>query len=157
MPPTQRHISSLASCEAASSIKENQTRTVKQVSATRPGADPAAGHLHTNNNYLVRGNISRQFCTNLPIADNTLENKKLMKELLSFVGKFTMKLGRKKLSPYKIQCICYCSALAYCKTEWKTVIFDLDTFLTPKLSFQAEWMAPFNLPCSSALESNPPF
>jgi hypothetical protein len=27
----------------------------------------------------------------------------------------------------------------------------------PKLSFWAEWMAPFDLPCSSALESNTPF
>jgi hypothetical protein len=27
----------------------------------------------------------------------------------------------------------------------------------PNLKFQAEWMAPFDLPCFSELESNPPF
>jgi hypothetical protein len=43
------------------------------------------------------------------------------------------------------------------KPSEKRSFLTLTQFLTPKLSFQAEWMAPLDLPCSSASESNTPF
>ena len=39
--------------------------------------------LHTNSNFLVRSVISRRFCSNLPIADNSEENKQLVRYPLS--------------------------------------------------------------------------
>jgi hypothetical protein len=62
--------------------------------------------LHTDSSFLFRSDLGPSRY-NHPIAYNTAENRKILADILSFVGNLTIKLGREKENPFRIHCIRY--------------------------------------------------
>jgi hypothetical protein len=62
--------------------------------------------LHTDSKFLFRSDLGPSRYDH-PIAYNTAENKKLLVDILSFVEKLTIKLGREKDQAFRIHCIRY--------------------------------------------------
>ena len=90
--------------------------------------------LHIDSRFL--------FCSDLgpspynhPIAYNTEENRKLLADILSFVGNLTIKLGREKESAFRIHCI------RYTVMAWG----NMQTILA------SDWQSVADIVCDSAL------
>ena len=62
--------------------------------------------LHTDSKFLFRSDLGPSRYDH-PIAYNTAENRKILADILSFVGNLTFKLGREKENAFRIHCIRY--------------------------------------------------
>ena len=62
--------------------------------------------LHTDSTFIYRSDLGPSRYDH-PIAYNTAENRKLLTDILSFVGNLTFNLGQEKENAFRIHCIRY--------------------------------------------------